>query len=204
MSEALLEIARKLAALEARVKRSEKMEFGTAASLRAAGFALTSDITTDNPSMLYAKAEKVNISTSGETDVFNLTLPANFFASGGGSIRFGFDVLIDANASARGTTPKLYIGATSNSLAFQTSANTVTRARVNGSIFRTGVDTQMGSTNIGLIFQTGLTTNYYPGPYVSGVADDAAEIVVRFTLQLSGTVDAGWFGGVVVEKILDT
>jgi hypothetical protein len=97
--------------------------------------------------VLYAKSESATILISGEAIIFEVTLPAGFFAAGGCQLRWSV---------------------------------------------------------VGLAHISIVTRNFTSRLYVNSTEDEDAQIVVHFTLQLSGTVTAGWFGGVVVERVGDT
>lgn len=152
--------------------------------------------------VLYAKSESTTISISGETTVFEVALPAGFFAAGGYQLRWSVAGLVHVSTSVRNFISRLYVnGVEVVETLLSLTINAAYRYRHEGVMLRSGSDAQVSDFYTTLLYSApGLRY----GGYAATTEDEGAEIVVRFTLQLSGTVTAGWFGGVTVERVGDT
>lgn len=144
---------------------------------------------------------KTSISTSGQTTVFSITVPANYFAGAqGGHIHFKVCAYVDANANVRTLTPRLIVGGTTMTNAayvFTMTANTNRVIIYEGWISRNASGVQEVVLRSGRGDVLGAYTEVIDETTASNT--DTAAITISFTLQLSGSVDAGYFNAVAVE-----
>lgn len=150
-----------------------------------------------NPRSFGADNLRTSISTAGETTVFSVAVPANFFAAEGSIFTFKVYARLDTNASARTITARLKVGATTVTFAQNNGSTSIFSFCFEGRVSRGGVDAQdiflnTKRWNESLADAPSGTQNI---DYGAAAEDDAAAITIAFTLQMSGSVDSAWFAG---------
>lgn len=151
---------------------------------------------------VFANNVKTTISTSGQTTVFDITVPANFFTKG--QLRFSCEGFIDPDGNNRTLTARFIVGGTTVSIASQTSTTDNFVDKFEGSIGFDSTDNQNVFLTQYRARDDGATSGFVRKEIGTASNDDASTIAVSFTLQLSGSVTLGWFNNVVVESIMNT
>jgi hypothetical protein len=151
--------------------------------------------------VVFANNTRTAISTVGNTTVFDLTVPANFFSKG--HIRIYFDVFTDANANNRTLTATLTLGASTAVLENLGTSTNVNRLRkFQASIGKGGTDVQDIFFD-GYFINDNSTTVVVDGEYTQANETESETIALSLTLSLSGSVDAGWYNNVKVETVMN-
>jgi hypothetical protein len=151
-----------------------------------------------NPRSLGADNLRTSISTAGETTVFSTDVPANFFAAAGSIFQAKTRAFIDTNASARVLTIRLKLnGNTICTYTVNNGGNTVTDYYVDAWVSRGAEDVQDCWLNVKRWNETSsdAPSTTQDAPHGAGAENDAAAITISMTMQLAGSVDAGYFGG---------
>lgn len=154
------------------------------------------------PSVVYSAVGRTNISTSGSTTVFDLTVPANFFIKG--QLRFKVDAYTDATGTPRNLTSTLTVAGTTNQLVLTTGTSLNRLHIISGNIGYASADKQDSFTWFKQVQDGATSVLIEGGQYTEHSGDDASAITVTLTLALSGAVDAGWFNNVIVETVMNT
>lgn len=151
---------------------------------------------TNLTSTLYSLTNQTTISTSGETTVFSVVLPANFFLTNHLHYRLWVKTHSTTN---RNFTERLTVGGTTVSIATVTGSTSRVHWVLEGYVSYSAEDVQnvmMESRRYNASSAAYINVMEYGEP----ANDDASTITVSLTLELSGAVTVGIFGGVIVER----
>lgn len=170
---------------------TDSLEFASLFTYKLIGGAQTKQAVTH-----YVNAQNTLtvISTSGQTTVFSITLPAKFFsATNGGHLGFRVMCYFDMAGTGRNVTPRLTVGGTTFTGSVSSLGSGSTWVfEILGEISRNTTDSQECTFRQNR-FSTSAGTYSPFWERTSFTNDDDSTIAVTLTLQLSGAVDLGYF-----------
>jgi uncharacterized protein YdeI (BOF family) len=154
-----------------------------------------------NPTVLFAKGTSVAFSTT-ETTAFEVTLPANFFAS----YHLDFEVMafVLNPSTGRTLTAKFYeAGSAVITVTQAMNASDDNRFLWRGKMVKTGSNAQFAELFRDRAYGAAAAALYDDGYHASSLTE-ANTITVKFTLALSGSVTTGFLAGVKVLAVKNT